>query len=145
MKNDLKDNYYLLELEEQLKFDIKNYQNLIKPLEQIKNKSFDTIKELDSLYTVLGYIKDKCKKLSRDLKVANSNPKHYTYMGYSYRPKIFNVRGTVLVDHLIYYKDKVVGFIPSNPDDVYKPVRQKMFDDYVKILDRIRKKKVGTK
>jgi len=139
MRNDLKGNYYLLSLERELKFDIKKYQNLIRPLEEIENKSSDVIKEIDSLYTVLGYVKDRCEKLSRDLKCANSSPIHHNYLGYSYRPKVFNVQDTVYVEHNIYYKDKMFSFMPTNPENEHDFVGQKLFRAYVKHLDKVRK------
>ena len=142
MRNDLKGNYYLLSLERELKFDLKKYQNLIRPLEELENKSSDVIKEIDALYTVLGYIKDKCEKLSADLKCANSSPINHEYLGYTYQPKLYNVQGQVHVDHDVYYKGELFSFMPSDPENGLSFVGQKLFKNFVSHLDKIRKKRL---
>ena len=142
MKNDLKDNYYLLSLEKELKFDISKYQNLIKPLEDLENKSPEIIQELDALYTVLGYVKDKCEKLSRDLKCANYNPINHEFLGFSYRPKIYNIQGNVEISHEIYYLDKFFSYMPTNPENPHTFVGKKLFRAYAKYLDKIVKQKM---
>ena len=142
MRNDLKGNYYLLSLEKELKFDIKKYENLIKPLEDLENKSPEVVQELDALYTVLGYVKDKCEKLSRDLKCANSSPINHEYLGYTYVPKLYNIQGQVQVDHDVYYKGKLFSFMPNDPEDDLNFVGQKLFRNFVKHLDKIRKKRL---
>ena len=68
-----KNNFYLLALEKELKFDIGKYENLIRPLQELKEKSQDVKQEIDALTTVLGYVKDKHEKISADIKVANAN------------------------------------------------------------------------
>tara|TARA_Y100001938_G_scaffold127644_1_gene180709 strand:- start:860 stop:1297 length:438 start_codon:yes stop_codon:yes gene_type:complete len=142
MKNDLKNNFYLLALEKELKFDIGKYENLIRPLQELKEKSQDVKQEIDALTTVLGYVKDKHEKISADIKVANANPKNHKYLGFTYKPKIYNIQGNVEISHDIYYMDKFFSYMPTNPENPHTFVSQKLFKAYAKYLDKIVKQKM---
>jgi hypothetical protein len=142
MKNDLKNNFYLLALEKELKFDIGKYENLIRPLQELKEKSQEVKQEIDALTTVLGYVKDKHEKISADIKIANANPKNHKYLGFTYKPKIYNIQGNVEISHDIYYMDKFFSYMPTNPENPHTFVSQKLFRSYAKYLDKIVKQKM---
>ena len=142
MKNDLKNNFYLLALEKELKFDIGKYENLIRPLQELKEKSQEVKQEIDALTTVLVYVKDKHEKISADIKVANANPKNHKYLGFTYKPKIYNIQGNVEISHDIYYMDKFFSYMPTNPENPHTFVSQKLFRSYAKYLDKIVKQKM---
>ena len=142
MRNDLKNNFYLLALEKELKFDIGKYENLIRPLQELKEKSQEVKQEIDALETVLGYVRDKHEKISADIKVANANPKNHEYLGFTYKPKVYNIRGNVEISHDIYYMGKFFSYMPTNPENPHTFVSQKLFRAYAKYLDKIVKQKM---
>ena len=137
MRNDLKNNFYLLALEKELKFDIGKYENLIRPLQELKEKSPEVRQEIDALETVLGYVRDKHEKISADIKVANANPKNHEYLGFTYKPKVYNIRGNVEISHDIYYEGEWFAYMPTNPELPHSFVGQKLFRSYVKYLYKI--------
>ena len=136
-RNDLKDNFYLLALEKELKFDIGKYENLLKPLKDLEKKSSDVRREIDALETVLEYAKDKYRKISDDIRIANANPKNHSYLGFTYKPKIYNIQGNVEISHDIYYEGEWFAFMPTNPMLPHSFVGQKLFRSYVKYLYKI--------
>ena len=108
------------------------------------------VKSGETVSTVLEYAKDKYRKISDDIKIANANPKNHSYLGFTYKPKIYNVQGNVEISHDIYYEGEWFAYMPTNPELPHSFVGQKLFRSYVKYLYKIiqkhhKEQKVGEK